>query len=306
MIGCLLVSFSPLAHFSQAPVRRFQDGLDERSTARKGTSNTPHAVHDQNARLPICGTTARLPRPPRTQVGRLQCRRDAHDSPERLKATQVPLLDRTMASQMTAKELAKMVQLCGRAEDQGIIDDEDVKQLIKAMDDAALPTLVREENWRKAHERRKKRNNKPETPPEDRYVPFYEKEARLDNAVRMLQDKLTANTPKGEALKLFRRAAHGNDTLPVAELIPAMRETLRISEADLSPKDLENMLRGPTDRFADDQGNLDLEWMSSEAERLMKTWEVERQTEKRLTRETPMQRSRRIKREQTQMSAAEL
>ena len=47
-----------------------------------------------------------------------------------------------MASQMTAKELAKMVQLCGRAEDQGIIDDEDVKQLIKAMDDAALLTLV--------------------------------------------------------------------------------------------------------------------------------------------------------------------
>ena len=42
-----------------------------------------------------------------------------------------------MASQMTAKELAKMVQLCGRAEDQGIIDDDDVKQLIKAMDDAA-------------------------------------------------------------------------------------------------------------------------------------------------------------------------
>ena len=48
-----------------------------------------------------------------------------------------------MAAQMTAKELAKMVQLCGRAEDQGIIDDEDVKQLIKAMDDAALPTLGR-------------------------------------------------------------------------------------------------------------------------------------------------------------------
>ena len=50
-----------------------------------------------------------------------------------------------MASQMTAKELAKMVQLCGRAEDQGIIDDDDVKQLIKAMDDAALPTMVRED-----------------------------------------------------------------------------------------------------------------------------------------------------------------
>ena len=142
-----------------------------------------------------------------------------------------------MASQITAKELAKMVQLCGRAEDQGIIDDEDVKQLIKAMDDAATGTNVSsEENWRKAHERRKKRNNKPETPQEDRYVPFYEKEARLDNAVRMLQDKLTANTPKGEALKLFRRAAHGNDTLPVAELIPSLRETLRISEADLSSK----------------------------------------------------------------------
>ena len=126
-----------------------------------------------------------------------------------------------MAAQMTAKELAKMVQLCGRAEDQGIIDDEDVKQLIKAMDDAALPTMVREENWRKAHERRKKRNNKPDTPEDpERYIPFYEKEARLDNAVRMLQDKLTANTPKGEALKLFRRAAHGSDSIPVAELIP--------------------------------------------------------------------------------------
>ena len=66
------------------------------------------------------------------------------------------------------------------------------------------------------------------------------------------------------------------------------------------------MIKATSDRFADDQGNLDLEWMSNEAERLMKTWEVERQTEKRLTRETPMQRSRRIKREQTQMSAAEL
>ena len=43
-----------------------------------------------------------------------------------------------MASQITAKELAKMVQPAG-AEDQGIIDDEDVKPLIKAMDDAALP-----------------------------------------------------------------------------------------------------------------------------------------------------------------------
>ena len=32
-----------------------------------------------------------------------------------------------MAAQMTAKELAKMVQLCGGAEDQGIIDDDDVK-----------------------------------------------------------------------------------------------------------------------------------------------------------------------------------
>jgi hypothetical protein len=212
-----------------------------------------------------------------------------------------------MAAQMTAKELAKMVQLCGRAEDQGIIDDEDVKQLIKAMDDAALPTMVREENWRKAHERRKKRNNKPETPEDpERYIPFYEKEARLDNAVRMLQDKLTANTPKGEALKLFRRAAHGNDSIPVAELIPSLRETLRISEADLSQNDLENMIKATTDRFADANGDLDLEWMSSEAERLMKTWEVERQTEKRLVRETPMQRSRRIKREQTQMSAAEL
>ena len=42
--------------------------------------------------------------------------------------------------------LAKTVQLCGRAEDQGTIDDEDVKQLIKALDDAALPTSVREEN----------------------------------------------------------------------------------------------------------------------------------------------------------------
>ncbi len=212
-----------------------------------------------------------------------------------------------MAAQMTAKELAKMVQLCGRAEDQGIIDDEDVKQLIKAMDDAALPTMVREENWRKAHERRKKRNNKPDTPEDpERYIPFYEKEARLDNAVRMLQDKLTSNTPKGEALKLFRRAAHGNDSIPVAELIPSLRETLRISEADLSSTDLENMIRATSDRFADDQGNLDLEWMSTEAERLMKAWEVERQTEKRLTRETPMQRSRRLQREKTQMSAAEL
>ena len=109
---------------------------------------------------------------------------------------------------MTAKELAKMVQLCGRAEDQGVIDDDDVKQLIKAMDDAALPTLVREENWRKAHERRKKRNNKPETPEDpERYIPFYEKEARLDNAVRMLQDKLTANTPIGRAALCGRRSS---------------------------------------------------------------------------------------------------
>ena len=80
-----------------------------------------------------------------------------------------------MAAQITSKELAKMVQLAGRAEAGGVIDDEDVKQLIKAMDDAALPTLVREENWRKAHERRKKRNNKPETPEDpERYIPFYE------------------------------------------------------------------------------------------------------------------------------------
>ena len=158
-----------------------------------------------------------------------------------------------------------MVQLCGRAEDQGIIDDDDVKQLIKAMDDAALPTTVREENWRKAHERRKKRNAKPDTPEDpERYIPFYEKEARLDNAVRMLQDKLTANTPKGEALKLFRRAAHGNDSIPVAELIPSLRETLRISEADLSQNDLENMIKATTDRFADANGDLDLEWMSSD------------------------------------------
>ena len=66
------------------------------------------------------------------------------------------------------------------------------------------------------------------------------------------------------------------------------------------------MIQATTDRFADDQGNLDLQWMSTEAERLMKTWEVERQTEKRLVRETPMQRARRIKREKTQMSETEL
>ena len=129
------------------------------------------------------GRLARLPRQPRTSVGRLQCRLAAQSSPERLKAPQSATAGqdaRWRRAQITAKELAKMVQLCGRAEDQGIIDDEDVKQLIKAMDDAALPTLVREENWRKAHERRKKRNNKPETPQEDRYVPFYEKEARLE------------------------------------------------------------------------------------------------------------------------------
>ena len=46
--------------------------------------------------------------------------------------------------------LAKTVQLCGLAEDQGtimdLIDDEEFEQMIKALDDAALPTSVREEN----------------------------------------------------------------------------------------------------------------------------------------------------------------
>ena len=211
-------------------------GLDERS-ARKGarTSSTPHECM---IKAPGCPLVGRLRGCHASQTHQSDAYGVAsppttHPNAQRSHSSATAGQD-NMAAQITAKELAKMVQLCGRAEDQGIIDDEDVKQLIKAMDDAALPTLVREENWRKAHERRKKRNNKPETPQEDRYVPFYEKEARLDNAVRMLQDKLTANTPKGEALKLFKRAAHGNDTLPVAELIPSLRETLRISEADLS------------------------------------------------------------------------
>ena len=128
------------------------------------------------------------------------------------------------------------------------------------------------------------------------------------DVTHLFQDGQVGITYKDGMLKLLQTGRHHikDETHTLAGFVSTGQQTLRISEADLSSTDLENMIRATTDRFADVQGNLDLEWMSSEAERLMKTWEVERQTEKRLTRETPMQRSRRIKREQTQMSAAEL
>ena len=107
----------------------------------------------------------------------------------------------------------------------------------------------------------------------------------------MLQDKLTANTPKGKLSSCSTRSTWQRHA--------ARRGAHTFLKGDFKDyrggsivTDLENMIKATSDRFADDQGNLDLEWMSNEAERLMKTWEVERQTEKRLTRETPMQRSR--------------
>ena len=205
---------------------------------------------------------------------------------------------------LTAKELAKMAALAGRAEANGTIDDEDVKALMQAMDDAALPVMVQEENWRQAAARRKARNARPATPDSARYVPFSEKDARLDGAIRMLQDKLNQDTSpeyhgkkEGEVFDLFRGAVRGAEQMNVNELIPAMRETLNISEADLSEADLQNMVRATTARLADKDGNLDLRSLGGEAERLMRTWHDERLKEDRLQRETPMQRARRMKKE---------
>lgn len=205
---------------------------------------------------------------------------------------------------LTARELAKMAALAGRAEANGTIDDEDVKALMQAMDDAALPVMVQEENWRQAAARRKARNARPATPDSARYVPFSEKDARLDGAIRMLQDKLTQDTSpqyhgkkEGEVFDLFRGAVRGAEQMNVNELIPAMRDTLNISEADLSEADLQNMVRATTARLADTDGNLDLRSLGAEAERLMRTWHDERLKEDRLQRETPMQRARWIKKE---------